>query len=269
MRILARLDLLGLTPNEWMALSSEGLKESFGLREKQIRAIEERKSNWLQSSDEVEKRLAALNVALITAADASYPEKLDAFDPDPPPAVFCYGNRRLLGAPTFSVLSSRNTKIRGLELIESLAEKGVFNGETLVTSHDKPEYQRSAVVPLRWGSPRILVLDRGMFRVLGENLSNEPFRAARLWRYQFDPKTDLALSPFRPDAPFRGVHNQVRDRLVAALSDRIDFVEVAPGGNMDKLARMALQAGRKVRVSDRADVFHQLRSIGAEPIAAD
>jgi DNA processing protein len=45
-----------------------------------------------------------------------------------------------------------------------------------------------------------------------------------------------------------GVNNQVRDRLVAGLSQRIDFVKVSPGGNMEKLAKMATKAGRKIEV---------------------
>ena len=117
-----------------------------------------------------------------------------------------------------------------------------------MTGHDRPEYQRSAVVPLRWGAPRILCLDRGLFQVLGDDLKNEAFRAARLWRYEFDPSTDLVISPFRPESGFIGVNNQVRDRLVASLSHRLTFVNVRPDGNMEKLARTAEKAGRQVTV---------------------
>jgi predicted Rossmann fold nucleotide-binding protein DprA/Smf involved in DNA uptake len=111
-------------------------------------------------------------------------------------------------------------------------------------------------------------LDRGLFRALGEDLNQEPFRAARLWRYQFDPLTDLAISPCRPELGFAGLNNQVRDRLIASLSDRLDFVEVNPGGNMEKLARQALAAGRKVRVSDRSVAYRELERTGAERIGA-
>jgi len=133
-----------------------------------------------------------------------------------------------------------------------------------VTGHDTPEYQRSAIVPLRWGSPRILCLDRGLFKVLGEDLKDEAFRAARLWRYQFDPQTDLVISPFRPEADFVGVNNQLRDRLVACLSTELNFVRVEEGGNMEKLALMALRASRRVSVSDRTINYRRLRELGAE-----
>lgn len=267
-RILARMDLLGTEPKEFLRLSPEALQESFGLKPKQARQLLSASEAWLGESEGMETWLAANDVHVITAADAHYPSRLEQFDPDPPGVLFCYGNLRLLERATFSVLSSRRTTLRGLEWIEKLTEEGVFRSEVLVAGHDRPEYQRAAIVPLRWGAPRILCFDRGLQVALGDNLKEEPFRAGRLWRYEFDPKTDLAISPFKPKGTFHGVHNQVRDRLIAGFSDRIDFVEVAPGGHMERLARMALQAGRKVRVSDRADIVHQLKAAGAEVVPA-
>ena len=265
-RILTRMELQGDDPATWLRLSPEALKESYGLNQKQIASIAERSGAWSQTVEELERRLVEKDVRLLTLGDASFPEKLEAFDDNHPCALFCYGNLRLLDCKSFCVLSSRNTTPKGLEQIEKLTETGVFQSETLVVGHDRPEYQRAALVPLRWGSPRLLVFDRGIFHELGADLSQEPFRAARLWRYQFDPKTDLAVSPFKPDARFTGAHNKTRDRLIAALSDRLDFVEVAPGGNMEALARRGLACGRPVRVSDRAYIFSQLRELGAVPI---
>jgi DNA processing protein len=174
-----------------------------------------------------------------------------------------YGNTKLLEARTFSVLASRNSLPADLNQIEQLTEQAVLNSEVLVTGHDRPEYQRSAVVPLRWGSPRVLCLDRGLFNVLGDDLKQEAFRAARLWRYEFDPNTDLVVSPFKPDSNFVGINNKVRDRLVACLSRRIDFVSIAQGGNMQTLARLALKAGRPVRVSDRIVGYREFLEMGA------
>lgn len=250
-RILARNDLLGRSPEAFLRLSPEAYREEYGLKAKPATALAGRFVT-LDQIDGLEKRLDGLGVSLVTAADAHYPERVEQMDPDPPGVLFLYGNAKLLSAKTFSVLSSRNAAPEQLEEIERLTEAGVLNGEVLVSGHDRPEYQRSAVVPLRWGAPRILALDRGLFQALGENLREEPFRAARLWRYQFDPQSDLVVSPFRPEAGFVGVNNQVRDRLVACLSDRIDFVHVSEAGNMTRLARMAKNAGRPVTGGDPA-----------------
>lgn len=261
-RVLARNELLGRSPEEFLTLSPESWREEYRIASKSAMALSDGKRS-LKATKDLEERLSGLGVTLVTAADAHYPTLVEEFDPDPPGVLFLYGNTRLLEAKTYCVLSSRNSRPAELDLIEKLTEEGVLSSEVLVTGHDTPEYQRSAVVPLRWGSPRVLCLDRGLFKVLGEDLKDEAFRAARLWRYQFDPSTDLVVSPFRPHADFIGVNNKVRDRLVASLSRRLDFVIINPGGNMEKLARLALKCSRGVRVSDRSIGYREFVASGA------
>jgi len=267
-RILARNDLLGREPEAFLNLSEEALREEYRVPARGAAYLAAHGPRLPERIEPLRARLEGLGVSLVTSADVHYPQRVEQMDPEPPGLLFLYGNTRLLEAPSFCVLSSRNSPPAALEEIERLAEEGVLASEVLVTGHDTPEYQRSAVVPLRWGAPRILCLDRGLFRALGENLVEEPFRAARLWRYQFDPTTDLVVSPFRPDAGFVGVNNQVRDRLIACLSARLDFVDVKPGGNMEKNARLALRAGRPVRVSDRSIGYRELQRLGAQVMKA-
>ncbi|RYG71771.1 hypothetical protein EON77_12725 [bacterium] len=111
------------------------------------------------------------------------------------------------------------------------------------------------------------MLDQGLFRVLGEDLRNEAFRAARLWRYEFDPRTDLVVSPFRPESGFIGANNRIRDRLVAALANRVDFVHVAEGGNMDRLVRMTRTANRAARVSPEAPLLAEYIALGSTALS--
>lgn len=266
-RVLARNDLLAREPEEFLRLSAEALREEYRLNQKTAAAVAASGPELAERVKPLRDRLEKLGVSLVTAADAHYPTLLEGIDPDPPGVLFLHGNAKLLAAQTFSVLSSQRTSAAGLAEIERLTEQGVLRGEVLVAGHDRPEYQRAAVVPLRWGAPRILCLDRGLFAALGPDLKDEPFRAARLWRYQFDPATDLAVSPFRPESAFVGANNRVRDRLVACLSRRIDFVEVAAGGTMDRLLRLALAAGRPVRVTERTAHWRELAEAGAGEVA--
>ncbi|MBI1755833.1 MAG: hypothetical protein HYR64_01840 [Fimbriimonas ginsengisoli] len=266
-RVCSRNALLGRSPEEFLRLPGEVLREEYRLHRRAVANLIEGRSALLKSAQALEARLGALGVSLVTSVDAGYPALVEVFDPDPPGVLFLYGNMGLLDGRTFAVLSSRKSLPADHELIERLVEEGVLAGEVLVCGHDTPEYQRAAVVPLRWGSPRILCLDRGLFRVLGENLRDEAFRAARLWRYEFDPSVDLVVSPFRPESDFIGVNNKQRDRLVASLARRADFVQVAEGGNMHALARMALKAGRPVRISDRSPGYRSLVEAGAVAIS--
>lgn len=262
-RVLTRNRLIGRAAEEFLALSPETYREEYKLSAKAAANLSAR---TLNSTIEYEKRLAGLGVTLVTAADAHYPTRIEQMDPEPPGVLFLYGNTKLLDGKTFCVLGSRNSFPAQLNQIETLTEAAVLDGGILVAGHDTPEYQRSAVVPLRWGSPRILCLDRGLFKVLGDELREEAFRAARLWRYEFDPKTDLVVSPFHPEADFIGVNNQIRDRLVACLSETLSFVNIAEGGNMEKLAKLALRAHRNVQLSDQIVGYRRLTEQGATVI---
>lgn len=266
-RILTRNRLMGRSSDEFFGLSQEALREEYRLTQKSSALLAENIEDRIEQTKSVENRLDALGVRLLTAVDAGYPKLVEEMDPEPPGLLFLYGNLALLQSRTFAVLSSRGALPRDLNRIEELTEAGVLDAEILVTGHDRPEYQRSAIVPLRYGAPRILCLDRGLFKVLGEDLRDEAFRAARLWRYEFDPQTDLAISPFRPSADFIGINNQVRDRLVGCLARRLDFVHISEGGNMHKIAEMALRAGRSVRVCDTALGYRRLKDKGAAIIA--
>ena len=267
-RILARNDLLGRTPEEFLSLSPEAFREEYRLSTKAAKALSEAPEARVRYTLTVEKKLSGLGVTLISSADAHYPSLVEEMDTDPPGILFLYGNTKLLEANTFCVLSSRNSRPADLDLIEKLAEEGVLKSEVLVSGNDRPEYKRSAIVPLRWGSPRILCLDRGLFTSLGPDLKHEKMHEAALWREQFDPSTDLVVSPFRPDAGFVGINNQVRDRLVGCLSRRLSFVQISEGGNMEKVAKMALKAGRKVEISDRSPNYRSLVELGASLLAS-
>ncbi|HJP83410.1 MAG TPA: hypothetical protein VJ835_07880 [Fimbriimonadaceae bacterium] len=259
-RILTRNRLLGRSPVEFLALSPEAMREEYRLPARTADALGRRS---IENTKQLESRLGALGVQLVTAADAHYPSRVEQMDSDPPGVLFFYGNTKLLESNTFCVLSSRNSFPADLNEIERITEEGVLEGGILVAGHDTPEYQRAAVVPLRWGSPRILCLDRGLFTVLGDDLRDEAFRAARLWRYEFDPKTDLAISPFRPESDFVGINNKVRDKLVGSLSMKLTFINIAEGGNMDRIAKMALRADRDVQVSDRTIGYRRFAELGA------
>lgn len=265
-RILSRNELLSRSPQEFFALPEESLIEEYRLPMKLAKHLANRPKEEIREQQAMRKRLDELGVVWCTVLDAGYPALVDQMDPDPPGVLFLYGNTKLLESATFAVLSSRKGMRSDLDQIESLAEEGVLKGQVLVAGHDTTEYQRAAVVPLRYGSPRILCLDKGLFPVLGHDLSQEAFRSARLYRYQFDAKTDLVVSPFRPESEFIGVNNRLRDKLVACLASRLDFVKVAPGGNMEKLLKLACKAGRPVRVSDRNLDYKQYVALGAEAI---
>jgi len=263
-RVLARNDVLGVAPEEFVRLREEVLREEYRFSQRLAKEWTATVGQRLEEASQLSDRLDALGVTWVTLADLNYPRAIEEMAPDPPGVLFLYGNLKLLDMPLFCVLSSRKSPPAAMRQIEAIAEAEVLAGNVLVSSHDTPEYQRSAVVPLRWGAPRVLVLDRGLFPSLGENLDEEPFSAARLWRYRFDPVTDLVISPVKPEIDFQPSANQARDQLVACLSRLVVLVSPTPGGTMERLGRLALRAGRQVQIAASSPLAEAFVALGAD-----
>ncbi len=99
--------------------------------------------------------------------------------------LWLYGNARILRSELALVkaaIGPNEHSTEELNAIEAEAEEIVLGGKVLVCGVHNAAQRRAAVVPLRWGAPRIVVFSGGFKYHLGEDLDNEPFRAARLWR---------------------------------------------------------------------------------------
>lgn len=148
------------------------------------------------------------------------------FDDEPgyhsPSGLWLYGNVRILRGPLAHVslaCSQFEHAPRELAEIETEAEQYVLDAKVLVCGVHNSGHQRAALVPLRWGAPRVVVVSGGFRHHLGEDLKDEPFRAARLWRYQWDARSDLMISRRAPDKkPTLALHNPTVDRLIRLIA---------------------------------------------------
>lgn len=153
--------------------------------------------------------------------------------------LWLYGNAKHLYSPLACVERACGPPTHSpkeLEAIEREAEALMFAGKILVCGIHSPAHQKAAIVPLRWGSPRVLVLSGGFYHHLGKDLNEEPFAEARLWRYGFDKQTDLVVSRRAPDKlPTFARHNPTIDRLIVMFANRewpglaSPFDSVTPG----------------------------------------
>ena len=154
------------------------------------------------------------------------PKRTAPFDQEPgyhvPAGLWLYGNARLLGSDLACVpqaFGEQDGDAAELDEMERMTEKLVLEGKIIVCGIHNAAHQRVALVPLRWGSPRIIVFSGGFHIHLGSELTDEPFRAARLWRYQWDKSTDLAISRRDPDKqPTYALINPTVDRMIDRIA---------------------------------------------------
>lgn len=244
--VLAKKATLALSSEECFALNRDGLVDSLQMPAAAAEAFADRSSKMYESLLKYKENAGTKGVRLLTTSSSIYPSRIIDFCPSPPAFLFVYGNLKVLTSSTFTVICSRDPTAADLDAVERASETGVLASKALVGGTNTDAYQRAAVVPLRWGAPRILALDRGLFCALGDDLSEEPFRTARLWRYRFDPEADLVISRNRPFDEYAASNQPYRDELVVALSDEINAISLRPGGNMDRLTKRAEAMGRVV-----------------------
>lgn len=263
-RIFVRNELMARSNEDLFSLSQPVLQEEYGLPSSVAeRWVAERKQHLKEAIRQCEE-LDRLGVEVALYSDPHFPNRIEEIDPKLPGVLYFYGNQNLLKTDTFAVMASRNIAESDLDLIERRTEEGVLAGRILVSAHTKDSYRTSAIVPLRWGSPRILVLDASFYQAHGENLEDEPFRAARLWRYKFDSTTDLAVTWIPPNQGGHRGANATRDRMIAGLAKTIEFIKVAPGGNMEAIMQTALKTDRTIRIAESDERAAHFESLGAE-----
>ncbi|MEI7576380.1 MAG: hypothetical protein WCK51_05765 [Armatimonadota bacterium] len=140
----------------------------------------------------------------------------DAFALDKPVVLklnelYMYGNLKLLASDRFTLpipVLEEVTRQDTLEIHVPVAAE-ILKGRTLVTGVYSLLHDQAAVLPLRWGAPRILVLTSGFLESLGAKLDQELTPLSRRWWYEFDPLTDLVVSPFAPEDSGANSHKRI------------------------------------------------------------
>ncbi len=157
---------------------------------------------------------------------ADIPRRTARYEDEPgyhePSGLWFYGNIRLLHASLVHIphaLGAIDVRPSVLDDIEREAETHVLQSRVLVCGFHNVAHMRSAIVPLRWGSPRIVVMSGGFKYHLGDDLLREPFLSATLWRERWDSRVDLAVSRRAPNKlPTFARHNATVDRLIMRLA---------------------------------------------------
>ena len=160
------------------------------------------------------------------ARQAAPPKRTAPFNEEPgfhePANLWLYGNAKLLcGELAFldGALGQPDQYPAELDELEKQAEEFILDGKVLVCGLHNAAQMRTALIPLRWGAPRIVVMSGGFRYHLGKDLKDEPFRAARLWRYQWDATTDLAISRRGPEKlPTYASYNPTVDKMIAKIA---------------------------------------------------
>lgn len=203
-----------------------------------LRVPEERAklvSNPLQVPD-VFHTVTRLRDDAIAIDDSEYPSLLRQI-PDPPPAIFCRGHRRLLSCPAVAVVGSRRASRYGLAVAERLGRELSSLGITVVSGLARGIDQAAHEGALEAAGSTIAVL--------GTGIDVEYPRGSRSLRTRISNE-GLLLTEFPPDVPPRPAHFPIRNRVISGLSLGVVIVEATDRSGSLITARLAAEQNREV-----------------------
>jgi hypothetical protein len=267
--ILRRNAITRREPNEMVAFSEEDLVREYGIRPSAAKQFKLRAESESERLRDTARLLSRSGISLVTCLDAAYPAHLAQRMVDPPPIMFSYGNSSLFQKPLLAIANSNVAGEDALAACDRAVEIAVELGWSLVTGHNRIEYQRPALAAKRNGAGICYVLDRGLIQGFGGDLSRDLFPAARIWGPAYDSDSDLSISPFGIYAHGNLAGNRKRDALIFALADAVFSGHIRSGGEMERQCAGALNRGCHVfRDIDQSEPSEFLESIGTRAISA-
>ncbi|MEP6608474.1 MAG: DNA-processing protein DprA [Burkholderiaceae bacterium] len=189
--------------------------------------------------DTTEQWLAtATGHALITLADASYPQSL-LTTADPPPALFAVGRLELLNRPAIAIVGSRNATRQGIEnahgFARSLAQSGVTIISGIALGIDAAAHR--GALDADSDASTIAVVGTGVDRV---------YPASNRRLTQEVRERGVVVSEFALGTPAIAHNFPRRNRIIAGMARGVLVVEAALRSGSLITARLAADSGRDV-----------------------
>lgn len=191
----------------------------------------------------------------LVRTDARYPAALSVLGDRAPASLALLGNVGLLGESSLALFCS--VKCPGSLILKTydLAQKLRESEQAVISGFHSPVERECLNLLLQGGGPLIICPARGL----------EPMRVPAEYRKPIDQGRLLLITPFsekrrQPDAQMA----ELRNRLAAALANRI-FIAYAPASSKtEQLAREVVSWGKPLFAFESLPT-NNLMDIGAQP----
>lgn len=196
--------------------------------------------------------------------DPRYPARLRHLH-DPPAALFCRGRLEALHAPTVAIVGSRRATVYGRRVAEALSRSAVRLGWTVVSGMAMGVDGAAHRGCLEAGGVTVAVLGNGPDRAYPRG------HTALMDQILLE---GLVMSEYASGVSPRPYHFPRRNRLLAALANRVVVVEAAQRSGALITAGVAAELGREVCAvpgsifSENTGGTHRLIEDGATPVTS-
>ncbi len=175
-----------------------------------------------------------LNVGAITLYCKEYPDEFKIL-PNPPLVIYYYGNIHLLNENKIGVVGSRNNTIYGEKSLSEIFKN--IKGYTVVSGYAKGIDQLSHFLSIENNLKTIAILGGGLNNVYPKN-NNQLFNKIK--------KEHLIISEYPPNNKPQPWQFLMRNRLIAALSEKILVIEAHEKSGSLVTVEIALELSKEV-----------------------
>lgn len=243
---------------------NSGLWPELGLTEQETEIFSEVRSRLTNVSFMVEDLLNQ-GYRIIPFISPDYPpQMLKSLENRAPITLFAKGNIDLLRQPTTGIVGARNATEISLEFTARVARREVEQGRVIVSGGAKGVDNQALTSALEADGRSIIVLPQGI-TTYGSGY-RENYR-------HFTRGNLLAISTFRPDAPWNSGLAMMRNGFIYALSERIFVAQSNDNGGTWEGANQGINVGYPVFVrqpqkgEDNAN--QALIDLGGTPVDMD
>jgi predicted Rossmann fold nucleotide-binding protein DprA/Smf involved in DNA uptake len=239
-----------LTPAEWDRLSSWCNEHDIGLADLLEGEASEVFDGWHDSKIPTSRLVALLGrgaamavavekwarsgVWIVGQGDADYPRLLKTSLGGRAPAVFfgC-GNRRLLNAPGWAVVGSRNASMEDLDFATQLGALAAESGRVLVSGGARGVDEAAMRGALKADGTAVGILADSLLKAV----------LSRKYRGALQRGDLLLISPYYPGAGFSAGNAMGRNKYIYCMSELAFVVHSGPSGGTWTGANEAIKKG--------------------------
>ena len=203
------------------------------------------------------------NIRIIKKEDKAYPELLKNIS-DPPEALYCIGDVKLLSGRNLAVVGSRKCSEYGRTTAMRIGETAARNNVTVVSGMAKGIDRFAHLGALKAGGKTIAVLGSGV---------NICYPKENKALYEQIASEGLLVSELPPDTEPAPYTFPQRNRIISGLSEAVAVVEAGTGSGALITAERAASQGRDVfavpgNINSQYSLgTNKLLTDGATPIA--
>jgi len=239
-RVLARLNQINVSLDEFLDLPSGEQVARFGLAHQQAEALYAAREEAERVYDELQQK----EIALLTLTSPGYPPLLQQRLGEKSPLVlYVWGNPSLLERRAVGFCGARDASEKGISVAEDCATQLADWGWVVVSGGARGVDTATHRAVLEAGGNTVIVLPEGILK----------YRLRQELRSLVSESQVLVVSEFSPNTVWSASNAMQRNRTICGLSEAMIVIESGTSGGTFEAGKVVLRLKMLLFIADYAE----------------